>query len=132
MLNKMYHRKDIEKKFNISRRIIENYEYLQLIESSKKDKMGYKLYDQETVLKIGKIRFLQLLGVNLKEIKEIIERNNLEYEKEIILKQIKYLKKQTKRINELVEVAKLYLNDNSLIYNEICKYIYIYNVKKGD
>lgn len=126
MLNKMYHRKDIEKKFNISRRIIENYEYLQLIESSKKDKMGYKLYDQETVLKIGKIRFLQLLGVNLKEIKEIIERNNSEYEKEIILKQIKYLKKQTKRINELVEVAKLYLNDNSLIYNEICKYIYIY------
>lgn len=125
MKEKLYHRKDIIKEFNISRRIIENYEKLGLVKHSHKDKMGYYLYDSKTCIKIGQVRLLQLLGLNLKQIKEVFERKDKEYEKEVIIKHINYLKEQPKRINKLIKVAYLYLeNKDEFLDLETIKSIY--------
>ena len=125
MEKELYHRKDIVKEFHISRRIIENYERLQLIKNSSKDKMGYYLYDKDTVKMIGQIRFLQLLGIRLEQIKEIIQKNNSNYEKQIINKRINCLKEQPKRINKLITAAKLYLDDkDSFLEKETVLNIY--------
>lgn len=125
MKEKLYHRKDIIKEFNISRRIIENYEKLGLVKHSHKDKMSYYLYDSKAFMKIGQVRLLQLLGLSLEQIKEIFERKDKEYEKEIIIKHINYLKEQPKRINKLIKVAYLYLeNKDGFLDLETIKSIY--------
>lgn len=125
MHGNLYHRKDIEKRFHITRRIIENYEKLGLIKHNNKDKMGYYLYDEETIKRIGQIRLLQLLGLSLVEVKEIVYRKDNKYEKEVIMERINYLKEQPKRINKLIKAANLYLeNKNDFLEKEIIKSIY--------
>ena len=125
MKEKLYHRKDIIKEFNVSRRIIENYEKLGLVKHGFKDKMSYCLYDSKTFMKIGQARLLQLLGLSLKQIKEIFERKDREYEKEVIIKHINHLKEQPKRIKKLIKVAYLYLeNKDGFLDLETIKSIY--------
>ncbi|MBR2577616.1 MAG: MerR family transcriptional regulator [Erysipelotrichaceae bacterium] len=110
MNESLYHRKEIIKRFCISRRIIENYEKLGLVKHTGKDNMGYYLYDEKTVRAIGRIRFLQLLGLSLEEIRRIINGSRT-YEKQIIIRQISYLQKQPKRISRLIRAAGMYLED---------------------
>lgn len=115
MKEKLYYRKDIMKKYHISRRVIENYEYLGLVKATKKDKMGYLLYDEKAINQIGQIRFLQLLKIDLRQIKDIL--NDSKQEKAIINKQINILKKEPIYINKLIMAAKLYLKDKTLFLN---------------
>lgn len=115
MKEKLYYRKDIMKKYHISRRVIENYEYLGLVKAAKKDKMGYLLYDEKAINQVGQIRFLQLLKIDLRQIKDIL--NDSKQEKAIINKQINILKKEPIYINKLIMAAKLYLKDKTLFLN---------------
>jgi len=115
MKEKLYYRKDIMKKYHISRRVIENYEHLGLVKATKKDKMGYLLYDEKAINQVGQIRFLQLLKIDLRQIKDIL--NDSKQEKAIINKQINILKKEPIYINKLIMAAKLYLKDKTLFLN---------------
>ena len=72
-MNAYYHRREIMKRFNISRRVIEGYEDLELISPVSKDDRGALLYDEMTVRRIGFIRLLQKMGFELKEIAEFID-----------------------------------------------------------
>ena len=99
MKEKLYYRKDIMKKYHISRSVIENYEHLGLVKATKKDKMGYLLYDEKAINQVGQIRFLQLLKIDLRQIKDIL--NDSKQEKAIINKQINILKLSSLKITVL-------------------------------
>lgn len=65
--------REIESEFQISRRMIQEYESKGLIRFSNKNHYGHLLYETQMVKKIVVIRYFQKLGVTLAEIKCLFE-----------------------------------------------------------
>ena len=59
---------EVCKMYGFTRRVIQGYEKEGLIKHTSKNKYGYLMYEQKTVIKIGYIRYLQKNGLTLKEI----------------------------------------------------------------
>ena len=66
---KTYYRRDIMDKFKISRRVIEGYEEIGIVNPTGKTNMGIYQYDEKTFKRIGFIRLCQKMGFEVKEIK---------------------------------------------------------------
>lgn len=93
---------------NISRRVVQGYEKADLIKTTQRNKYGHLLYEEETYLRIEKIRFFQKLGFQIKEISTIIDAPHedicLALEKQIIILQQKKeeIEKLIQKANELI------------------------------
>ena len=57
----------------VTRRAVQGYEKIGLVDSSGKNKYGYLLYDEEAIEKIRTIKQYQEFGFKVKEIKELLE-----------------------------------------------------------
>ena len=77
----MYTIREISSQFNISRRMIQEYESYKLIKADAKNKYGHLLYEYKTVETMKEIRFLQDIGMSLKQIKVYKEANTDERKK---------------------------------------------------
>lgn len=62
--------------FRISRRMIQEYKNHELIKADARNKYGHLLYEEKTVETMKEIRFLQDIGLSLKEIKIFKESDN--------------------------------------------------------
>ena len=72
----MYTIREISSQFRISRRMIQEYENHELIKADARNKYGHLLYEEKTVETMKEIRFLQDIGLFLKEIKIFKESDN--------------------------------------------------------
>lgn len=68
--------REICAQLGVSHRTVQGYEKWGLLAPTGKNKYGYLLYDQLAVEKIKTIRFYQLAGFALKEIKELLDAPN--------------------------------------------------------
>lgn len=58
--------------YQVSRRAVQGYEKAGLVSATRKNKYGYLLYDEESQIKISKIKQYQDMGFQIKEIKELL------------------------------------------------------------
>lgn len=72
----MYTIREISSQFRISRRMIQEYKNHELIKADARNKYGHLLYEEKTVKTMKEIRFLQDIGLSLKEIKIFKESDN--------------------------------------------------------
>ena len=72
----MYTIREISSQFRISRRMIQEYENHELIKADARNKYGHLLYEDKAVETMKEIRFLQDIGLSLKEIKIFKESDN--------------------------------------------------------
>lgn len=93
---------------NVSRRSIQCYEKAGLMKATSKNKYGHLLYDEKTVNRAEKIRFLQQLGFKLREVKEIIDASD-DVMKESIRKRVEELEVEQSRLNQLIQEAIEYI-----------------------
>ena len=94
----------------ISRKVVQGYEKHGLVKPCGKDKNGHLIYDDKTISRITRIRFLQNLGFSLKEIEGIVDKKD-----EDILTELNSKSKQTQL--EIDELEKRKETLDSLIRN---------------
>ena len=93
---------------DISRKVVQGYEKHGLVRPCGKDKNGHLIYDDKSISRITRIRFLQNLGFSLKEIEGIVDK-----EDEDILTELNNKSKQTQ--SEIDELEKRKETLDSLI-----------------
>lgn len=96
----MYTIREISSQFNISRGMIQEYEGYELIKADARNKYGHLLYDYKTVETMKEIRFLQDIGMSLRQIKIYRDSNNKIKRKLLI----EYRNQFKKRIDESIEI----------------------------
>lgn len=89
----------------VSRRAIQGYENAGLIKASGKNKYGHLLYDELTMKRIELIRLLQLLGLTIKEINQIIDTPNSVI-KNAMESQVEKCKQELKLKEEIIQKAE--------------------------
>ena len=100
--------REIRDILGVSRKVIQGYENHDLITSCGKDWRGHRLYDEDTMKKIVKIRFYQKLGFTLSEIEKLMNsdendlRSSLEKKKDQINQKIIMLEEKQEIINLLI------------------------------
>ncbi len=60
---------------HLSRRAIQGYEEMGLVKPSSRNKYGHLLYDEKAVGRIAGIQFCQKIGLSLKEISSLTEKD---------------------------------------------------------
>lgn len=108
----------------ISRRAIQGYEKAGLIVPSSRNKYGHLLYDKQAVMKIAVIKFLQKIGLSVRDIKPLMEMDPLIL-LEAFKEQLALLQNQQTELNELSSktnqiISKLAKNEE----NDYLKLIY--------
>jgi len=64
--------------YGVSRRAVQGYEELGLVQASGKNERGYLLYDAKTQRQVCLIKTLQRIGFQLKEIRPYLEASDSE------------------------------------------------------
>lgn len=78
----------ISKTYHVSTRTLRYYEQIGLISSGKKDGYAYRVYSEETVKRLYWILVLRKLRIPLKQIAEILQREDTQQALELFLQQI--------------------------------------------
>ena len=104
------------KQYGFTRRVIQCYEKEGLIKSAGKNKYGYLMYDEDQIDKIAYIRYLQINGMSLKEIRLCLTLNVSEFGA-ILQASNEKLKKEINKTKDLIlrneEIIKLCSKDIS-------------------
>ena len=132
--------KEVEKQLHISAQTIRYYEDMNLIEV-KREKNGYRFYDEDNITTLKKIIFFRNLDFSIQEIKELLEDENNFLT--ILEAHTKRLQEQVKKAEHIKEILVDYnmqklpmveilstVPDKELSYNEILKEIMKYAIKK--
>lgn len=98
---------------NLTRRTIQCYEQAGLMRATDKNKYGHLLYDEESMKRAAKIRFLQELGFKLKEISGLIDAPQDVLIEELEVK-VQELEMKCDRLTKLLEDAKFLIKSIKL------------------
>ena len=88
----------------VSVRTLHYYDEIGLLKPAYISQKGYRYYDEQALKQLQKILFFRELKFPLKEIRHILENENLD-EKEILAQQIKLLELERKHLNEIIAYA---------------------------
>ena len=89
----------------VSRRAVQGYEKAGLVSAEGKNERGYLLYSEETQETINRIKLYQQFGSTIKEIGELLKAPAQELKK-ALERQVKKMKGEKRRMNELIEIAE--------------------------
>lgn len=106
----------VSKKFNISTRTLRYYEKIGLLQSVKKDGYAYRTYNKDSLIKLGQIIVLRKLRIPLKEIKLILQKQEVSVAIEIFEKKINEISDEVSALSTIKSVLKefsIHLHDNS-------------------
>ncbi len=78
---------DVAELFGVTTKTLRHYEKLGLIEPERSEN-GYRVFSAENILRIQRIRNLQALGLSLRRIKAILDRDNGEPRWESVLQEL--------------------------------------------
>lgn len=95
---------EISKLFGISVRTLHYYDSIGLLKPTKLTESGYRLYDEQAIVRLQNILIFREIEIPLKEIKEILEKEQLNFE-EIMTAQIKLLQMKKAKIEKLIAFA---------------------------
>lgn len=109
---------EVAKKLDIKQQRIQEYEKVGIaIKPKVKDKHGYWLYGEAEIERLWQIKFYLTLNFTVPEIKAIFEDPN--YNKhDAIADQIIKLEKQKKKLESMIEIARIY-NEADLLPSDI-------------
>lgn len=107
--------KELCKEGNVTRRTIQCFEKKGLIKPCSKNKMGYLLYNDETIKQVKQIRFYQQIGFSLTEIKNFKGLSKIEMYK-YLNSQLPILKNKRKEIDTNISTLIDIINEEIDFY----------------
>ena len=116
-MNELKTLKEVCQLLNVSRRVIQGYEKYNLVQIPFKNKYGHNLYNEETIERMIKIRFYQIMGFKLKDIEIFIDEDNI---KDILIDKLNALKEELNNKQKELLLIEDIINGKKDI-NEIIK-----------
>ncbi len=96
---------EVSKLANISVRTLHHYDDIGLLKPHTRTKTGYRLYDEQDLMRLQQILLFRELEFPLAEIRRIIESPNFDTNK-ALEQQIQLLELKREHINKLIDMAK--------------------------
>ncbi|MDE6763632.1 MAG: MerR family transcriptional regulator [Oscillospiraceae bacterium] len=100
----MYTVNEVSKRTGVSVRTLHHYDRIGLLKPTRLTEAGYRLYDDTALCRLHSILMFREIGFSLKEIREILDAPDFDSD-EALIRQIKLLELQKKRIGELITFA---------------------------
>ena len=97
--------REVCKIVGVTRRAIQGYEKIGMVQSTGKNKYGYLLYDDVAVNKIRTIKKYRDMGFSVKEVKEYLESKE-DKQQEMIKARIRCMKLEIVRLKEQIDLAE--------------------------
>jgi DNA-binding transcriptional MerR regulator len=94
----------VSKDFDITTRTLRYYETLNLIKSTKKDNYAYRVYNEDSILRLQQIIILRKLRIPLKQIYKIINNESARASIEVFKESISELTKEIKSLSTIKEI----------------------------
>lgn len=104
MTQETYSTSEIAKKLNTTKRTLRFYDQIGLLTPSFVSAGGHRVYTNEDIEKLYKIRLLKSLGLNLKQVKFIFEESALGWE-DLLQQQLTEIEKQLKKYKLMQEIV---------------------------
>lgn len=109
---------------NLTVRTLRYYDEISLLKPSYVAESGYRYYSKNDVLKLQRILALKELGFNLKQIKEILDRNKW---KNVFKEHLEFIAKEKERLGYLEKLSRLCLQlsivEQDISWDNIFQYI---------
>jgi len=96
---------EVTKLTGVSRRALQEYDRLDLVNPSGKTEAGYWLYDDEAIQRILFVQIFAEVGYERKQIKQMIDNQDFDIEKEL-KNVVEMLEEKRTKINGMINLAK--------------------------
>ena len=120
----------VSKQFNISVRTLRYYEEIGLITAIKKDDSAYRLYDEDSIIRLRQIVILRKLKIPLKQIAKILKNNETKVAIEIFERNLSEINDEINALSTISQIITslikrlnldnekfVFLNDDNLLEN---------------
>ncbi|WP_432405515.1 MerR family transcriptional regulator [Wukongibacter sp. M2B1] len=108
--DKYYKIGDISKLCNIPVRTLHHYDNIGLLKPAKVDSINnYRYYSHDQLLEINTIKYFKVAGFSLNQIKNLLERNDLEYSHQMIKCKNEEIERNILRLTSLKNKLNVYL-----------------------
>lgn len=96
---------DVTSEFSVSARTLRYYEEIGLIESTRCEDYAYRMYDENTVIRLQKILILRRLNVGIKDIKRIFNTPGTDVVLEVLRQKAGDIDEEVAILHELKEIV---------------------------
>jgi len=103
--------REVCEKIGVSRRAVQRYEKLNMVNATSKNKYGHLLYDTNAVEIIQNIKMYRDFGFSVKETKELMELSE-EVRKEKIGKRIIEMNEELSKLKKQIAIAEELVQKN--------------------
>lgn len=104
----------VSKLFNISTRTLRYYEQIGLIAPAKKEGSAYRVYDEETILRLRQIIILRKLRIPLRQIAEILQSESAAVAIEAFERNLAEIDSEIAALSTIRSIVKAFLEHLSL------------------
>lgn len=132
---KTYGTGEIAKLLQITKRTLRFYDQIGLLTPSSLSEGGHRIYTEEEIEKLYKIRLLKALGLNLKQVKLIFEESTLEWE-DLLQQQLEEIENQMKTyklMQEIILVVQRSIKlEGKMDWDNLFRYLHLLYETKPD
>ncbi|GIO10127.1 MerR family transcriptional regulator [Brevibacillus reuszeri] len=132
---KTYGTGEIAKLLQITKRTLRFYDQIGLLTPSSLSEGGHRIYTEEEIEKLYKIRLLKALGLNLKQVKLIFEESTLEWE-DLLQQQLEEIENQMKKyklMQEIILVVQRSIKlEGKMDWDNLFRYLHLLYETKPD
>jgi len=113
--------KNVSTRYNITANTLHYYEKMGLIESSRCESSGYRLYDETAIVRLKQILILRKMNISIKNIKEIFNAKNSEVLLSVLIEKADGIDNEVALLHELKEIVLSFIKQVRSIdfYNDM-------------
>ena len=101
--------KDISARYKVTTNTLRYYEKMGLIESSRCESSGYRLYDEAALVRLRQILILRKMNISIGDIKKIFEANNSDVVLSVLDKKTDDIDSEVALLYELKEIVLAFI-----------------------
>jgi len=105
-LNKI---KDVSARYKVTTSTLRYYEKMGLIKSSRCENSGYRLYDEETLVRLRQILILRKMNISINDIRELLAAKHSDAVLAILDKKVENIDGEVARLYELKEIVLAFI-----------------------
>jgi len=104
-MNELSKIKDVTAKFEVTTRTLHYYEKMGLLQSSRCETSGYRLYDQIALSRLKQILILRKMNISIRDIKEIFDAQNSDTVLSVLDRKVDDIDSEVALLHELKEIV---------------------------
>lgn len=102
---------EVSKRFRVSTRMLRYYEQFGLIESYRRENYAYRMYNEETLIRLRQIVILRKLRISLKEIRAILQKPEAVTAIEVFRQHIAEIDEQITSLTTIKSILSRFLDE---------------------